>query len=125
MKGGATKVTVRAEVPRNWLREAISDGDGLADMAYIVIGALSVAAIATLAFICFMSAFDYNHCLSTPQTVVAKGEASVTSIVPCRYDPLPTGQSAGLIFGAYAALIGGLAAYMVATRRGSGRKPPP
>ncbi len=103
-----------------WLREAISDNDGRADMAYLVIGGLSVAAMLTLAFICFMSAFDYSHCIGTPQTVVAKGDSNVTSIVPCRFDPQPIGLAAGLIFGAFATLIGALSAYMMATRRREG-----
>jgi hypothetical protein len=102
-----------------WLREAISDREGLADMAYIVIGALAVAAITALTFIFGMAAWDYAHC--TPITTVAKGDQSVTSVIPCRFDPLPIGQAAGLIFGAFGALIGALAGYMAATKRKDGQ----
>lgn len=98
-----------------WIREAISDREGLADMAYISIGALTVSAICALIFIFAMSAIDYATC--QPVTTVAKGDQSVTSVIPCRYDPLPLGQAAGLIFGAFGALIGALAGYMAATRR--------
>ena len=99
----------------NWLRQAISDEQGLADMAYIAIGALTLSAIAALAFICTMSAISYHAC--KPVTTVATGAQAVTSVVPCNFDPLPVGQAAGLIFGAFGALIGALAGYMAATRK--------
>lgn len=103
-----------------WLREAISDREGLADMAYIAIGLLALGALAALAFVASMSAIDYYHCINTPITTISKGDQSTTSVIPCRYDPLPFGQAAGLIFTAFAALIGSLSAYMVATRRKDG-----
>lgn len=103
----------------SWLREAISDGDDRADIAYISIGVLTVAAIVTIAFLCSVSYLDWLSC--QPVTVNSQGETSVQSIVPCRYDPLPLGQSVGLVFAAYAALIGALSGYMVATRRASSK----
>jgi hypothetical protein len=105
-----------------WLREAVSDDAGLADMAYISIGALTVTAIVALVFIFSMSVIDYATC--KPITTVSKGDQSVTSVIPCRYDPLPLGQAAGLIFAAFAGLIGSLAGYMAATRRGGRRVDP-
>lgn len=108
---------------KNWLREAVSDSDGLADMAYISIGALTVAAIAALVFIFAMSALSYSKCMPTT-TVQAKDDGEATKsvhVVPCSFDPLPVGQASGLIFGAFGALIGALAGYMAATRR-SGRR---
>lgn len=99
----------------NWLREAISDKDGQADMAYVSIFGLMVAAVTSLAFICVMAVVDYQVC--QPITTVAKGETDVASVIPCRFDPLPIGQAAGLIFVAFGGLIGSLAGYMVATRR--------
>ena len=98
-----------------WLREAISDEQGLADIAYIAIGALTVAAILSLVFIFTMSAISYRKC--QPITTIAKGDQNTTSVIPCNFDPLPVGQSAGLIFGAFGALIGSLAGYMAATRK--------
>lgn len=98
-----------------WLREAVSDEAGLADMAYIAIGALTVAAICALVFIFGMSAVSYYHC--QPVMTVAKGDGGAIQVVPCTFDPLPIGQAAGLIFGAFGALIGALAGYMAATRR--------
>jgi hypothetical protein len=97
----------------NWLRQAISDEQGSVDMAYLSIGALTVTAIFSLMFIFWMSAIDYYHCAPT----VTVGAQDSRHIVPCRFDPLPVGQASGLIFGAFAALIGSLAGYMAATRR--------
>lgn len=106
-----------------WLREAISDDAGLADMAYLVIGALAVSAICALAFIFAMSAIDYRSCMpattvQTANTATTKKDERSVHVTPCRFDPLPVGQSAGLIFGAFATLIGALSAYMMSTRRG-------
>ncbi len=112
----------------DWLREAISDAEGLADMAYIVIGALAVSAIFALVFIFSMSAIDYRNCQPTitistatngteGMDVSAASASDSRHIAPCRFDPLPVGQAAGLIFGAFGALIGALAGYMAATRR--------
>ena len=99
----------------SFFRQAVSDSEGVPDIAYLVIAALAVTAIAALAFIFSMAFVDYLSC--QPVTTIAKGEQSVTSIVPCRFDPLPIGQAAGLIFAAFAGLIGSLAGYMAATRR--------
>ena len=101
-----------------WPREAISDENGRADMAYVAIGVLTVTAIAALIFIMVMSVVDYYSC--QPQTTLVKGDSNVTAVVPCRFDPLPLGQAAGLIFAAFAGLIGSLAGYMAATRRRAG-----
>ena len=97
------------------IREAISDEHGVADIAYITIGALAVTAIFSLIFIFGMALVDYMSC--TPITTISKGGQDTTSVIPCRFDPLPLGQAAGLIFGAFGALIGALAGYMAATRR--------
>lgn len=99
-----------------WLREAISDEDGRADIAYISIGALTASAITSLTFIFVMSAVSYHNCRTITQIAQKAGDV-VTSIAPCTFDPLPVGQAAGLIFGAFGALIGALAGYMAATRR--------
>lgn len=99
----------------SWIREAISDHEGQPDIAYVVIGMLAVAAIVSLFFIMAMSVYDYSTCM--PQTTLTKGPEGLTSVVPCRFDPLPIGQAAGLIFGAFGVLITGLAGYMAATRR--------
>ena len=85
---------------------------GLADMAYIAIGALTVSAIAALAYILVMATVSYTRCTH----IVDVGEGTRAAIA-CTFDPLPVGQAAGLIFGAFAALIGALAGYMAATRR--------
>lgn len=98
-----------------WVREAISDEAGQADMAYVAIGILTCAAVGALTFIFALSAISYYNC--KPITTVSKGDQSVTSVIPCNFDPLPVGQSAGLIFGAFGALIGALAGYMAATRK--------
>jgi hypothetical protein len=103
-----------------WLREAISDRDGLADMAYISIGALTVAAIAALVFIFAMSIIAWNACepvANVTTDVQQQAAARTVEIKRCGFDPLPVGQAVGLIFGAFGALIGALAGYMAATRR--------
>jgi hypothetical protein len=103
----------------NWFRQAISNDSGAVDMAFLAIGLLSIAAVGSLVFIFAMSAISYHSC--KPVTTVATGVQAVTSVVPCNFDPLPVGQAAGLVFGAFATLIGALAGYMAATRpRGAG-----
>jgi len=91
-----------------WLREAISDEAGQADIAYIAIFALTCGALGSLFFISAMSAVAYFRCVPLVKPDV---------VVNCAFDPLPMGQAAGLIFGAFGALIGSLAGYMVATRK--------
>lgn len=90
-----------------WVRESISDENGQADIAYVAIAALTTGALGSLAFISFMAAVAYFQC-----TPLVKPDV----VVNCTFDPLPMGQAAGLIFGAFGALIGALAGYMVATR---------
>lgn len=102
-----------------WLREAISDEQGLADMAYIAIGVLTTAACFALTFVCAMATVSYLRC--QPVTTIGTGAQGVTSVVPCTFDPLPIGQAAGLIFGAFAGLIASLAGYMAATRKPASR----
>ncbi len=97
------------------IRQALTDEAGQGDIAYVAIAGLTLAAIGALSFIFLMSAISYINC--KPITTISKGDQSVTSVIPCNFDPLPVGQSAGLIFGAFAALIGALAGYMVSTRK--------
>ena len=92
----------------HWLREAVSDETGQADIAYIAIFALTCGALGSLFFISAMSAVAYFRCVPLVKPDV---------VVNCAFDPLPMGQAAGLIFGAFGALIGSLAGYMVATRK--------
>lgn len=91
-----------------WLREAISDENGQADIAYASIAALTGAAIGALTFICTMATIAYFRCVPLIKPDV---------VVNCYFDPLPMGQAVGLIFGAFGALIGALAGYMAATRK--------
>jgi len=81
-------------------------------MAYIAIGSLTVAAISALTYIILMATVSYTRC-----THIVDVGGSIRAAIPCVFDPLPVGQAAGLIFGAFAALIGALAGYMAATRR--------
>lgn len=99
-----------------WLREAISDEQGLADMAYVAIGVLTTAACFALTFVCVMSAISYHQC-GPVTTVVNSSGHQVTTQTACTFDPLPVGQASALIFGAFATLIGALAGYMAATRK--------
>jgi len=96
----------------NWFKQAISDENGQADMAYLVVGALAAAALGAITFVMGMSLISYIRCTK----IVDVGQGTRASIA-CIFDPLPVGQAAGLIFGAFAALIGAFAGYMAATRR--------
>src|SRR4051812_47016452 len=84
-------------------KQALTDENGQGDIAYLAIAGLTIAAIGALGFIFMMSAISYARCVPTR--------------IACDFDPLPVGQSAGLIFGAFGALIGALAGYMAATRK--------
>lgn len=97
-----------------WPRESISDEAGIADIAYVAIAALTAGALGALAFVCLMAGIAYFQC-----TPLVKPDV----VVNCTFDPLPLGQAAGLIFGAFGALIGALAGYMVATRSPRTRPP--
>ena len=92
----------------SWLREAVSDETGQADISYVAIGALTGAAIGSLVFVCVMAAIAYFRCIPLVKSDV---------VVNCSFDPLPSGQAAGLIFAAFATLIGALSGYMLATRK--------
>lgn len=95
--------------------QSLTDESGQGDIAYLSIAALTAAALGALTFIFVMATISYHNC--QPITTISKGDQSVTSVIPCNFDPLPLGQAAGLIFGAFAALIGSLAGYMAATRK--------
>jgi hypothetical protein len=116
-KGSHDMTTAKQIVDRRrgWFREALSDERGQADIAYASVGVLTIAAICSIAYLFAMGAIDYWNC--APTTTLTKGGEDLTSVVPCRFDPLPMGQAVGLIFAAYASLIASLAGYMAATRR--------
>lgn len=97
------------------LSQAMRDENGQGDIAYISVAWVTMAAIGSAVFVCVMSVIDYWTC--APVTTITQGGEKLTSVVPCRFDPLPLGQALGLIFAAYAALLGALAGYMAATRR--------
>jgi hypothetical protein len=100
----------------SWLSEAMTDETGQGDIAYGAIGALTGAAIGALIFIAVMSAISYFRCIPLVKPDV---------VVNCTFDPLPMGQAAGLVFAAFATLIGSLAGYMVATRKQRPPQAPP
>ena len=109
------RVVVVQPAHSTWLREAISDDKGLADITYIAVGVLMVAALAAVAFIGTMQTIDYIRCNQT--TTVTTADTHVTSVVTCRFDPLPFGQACGLIFAAFASLITSLGIYLAANKR--------
>jgi uncharacterized membrane protein len=100
------------KVRSTWLREAISDVDGMADAAYIVVLWVAIGVLCSIAFICIMSAISYFRCY----TIADVGQG-IRAQVPCVYDPWPTGSAIGAVCTAFAALLGALAGYMAATRR--------
>jgi hypothetical protein len=95
-----------------WLREAISDSDGLADMAYISIAGLVGIMVGSVVFLCAMSAVSYARCTE----VVDVGQG-VRSAIPCKYDPNPLGIAIAACLAAFGSPIGALALYMGQTRR--------
>jgi len=99
----------------NWARQAVSDERGQVDVAYVSIMLLVIMACLSVTFILVMSVVSYVQC--APITTITQGGDKMTSVVPCNYDPLPTGQAVGLIFGAFATIIGALGVYMGLTRR--------
>ena len=102
----------------NWARQAVSDEMGQVDIAYVSIMVLVVMACMSVMFILVMSVVSYVRCAPiTTLTTAVEGAGALTSVVPCNYDPLPTGQAVGLIFGAFATLIIALGGYMGLTRR--------
>lgn len=96
----------------SWLREAISDSDGLADMAYLAIAGLIAVMVGSIVFLCAMSAISYSRCTQ----IVDVGQG-VRSAVPCTYDPNPLGIAIAACLGAFGSPIGALALYMGQTRR--------
>ncbi len=96
----------------SWLREAISDSDGVADMAYLAIGWLVAIMIGSIVFLCAMSAVSYARCTQ----IVDVGQG-VRSAIPCPYDPNPLGIAIAACLGAFGSPIGALALYMGQTRR--------
>ena len=86
-------------------------------MAYIAVGWLVATLVASITFLCVMSAISYARCLHI--TDVGQG---VRAAISCVYDPNPLGLSIAAILGAFGAPIAGLAAYMAATRRSAANK---
>jgi hypothetical protein len=83
----------------SWWREAVSDENGLGDIAYGGVASIIVAFVFVTTFECVMVAIAY-----------IRG-------VP--FDPLPLAQAFALIVGAvFSTGLAGLTAYMLATRKG-------
>jgi hypothetical protein len=91
-----------------WLREAISDQDGVADVAYISVFVVAGAVLGAIIFVCLLTAIAYIRCTEV---------LAINPPVLCRFDPAPLGTAIGLICGGFATAIGALAGYMAATRR--------
>lgn len=106
----------------SWLREAISDENHLADMAYVAIGALVLSLVSAVAFLCIMSAVAYARCEKIVD--VGKPPDLVRAAIPCDYDPNPLGLSIAACIAAFGSPIGALAGYMVATRRRESKPEP-
>ncbi len=96
----------------SWLREAISDEKGSADMAYVSIGGLILVMVGSIVFLCTMSAVSYGRC-----TQVVEVSKEQRAAIPCSYDPNPLGLAIAACLGAFGSPIGALALYMGQTRR--------
>jgi len=97
----------------NWLREGISDENGMADAAYISIMALTLTLVATVAFLCTMSVVSYARCVHVIDT------SGILAATPCVFDPQPLALGIAAAIGAFGSPIAALAGYMMATRRRS------
>lgn len=100
----------------NWIREAVTDENGVTDVAYVsIIWILAVALGAVTAIVC-VAVVSYFRCYA-----VADVGGGIRAQVPCTFDPQPVGIAVGAVFGGFATALGALAGYMAATRR---REPP-
>lgn len=92
------------------LRQAITDENGVVDVAYLALFWVMVSVLGSIAFLCVMSTFSFVRCHQVAAT-------ATTPAVLCLFDPQPLGLAIGAICGGFATALGGLAAYMAATRR--------
>lgn len=104
-----------------WLREAISDDHGIADMAYVSIGGLVLAMVGSVVFLCTMSAVSYARCEQIVD--VGKPPDLTRAAIPCNYDPNPLGLAIAACLAAFGSPIGALALYMGQTRRATTSEP--
>lgn len=96
----------------NWLRESISDENGVGDAAFVSIVTIAWTLCATVIFICTMSAVSYSRCVQIDAT---KEHGVLTA--PCVFEPQPLALGIAAAIAAFAGPIGALAGYMAATRR--------
>ena len=97
---------------------ALQDSDGSADIAYISIAGLVLVLVATVLFLCAMSAISYARC----EQIVDVGQG-IRAAIPCPYDPNPLGLAIAACLGAFGSPIGALALYMAQTRRQPASRP--
>lgn len=95
----------------NWIRESITDDRGIADVAYVSLFGVMIAVLGSILFMCLVSGIAYGRCVEV---------LDVNPQVLCRFDPQPLGIAVGAVCGGFATALGGLAAYMAATRRPRG-----
>jgi hypothetical protein len=82
----------------SWLREAVSDDNGLGDIAYAGVGSIIVMFVGVSVYLCAMVTVGYIRDES--------------------FDPLPIAQAFSLITGAvFSTGLAGLTAYMMATKK--------
>jgi hypothetical protein len=105
---------------RNWLREASSDENGVADAAFVSILGIAATLTGTVLFLCIMSAVSYARCIQ-----IDGSRPSGVLTAPCVFDPQPLALGIAAAIGAFAAPIGALAGYMAATKRPPRPAPPP
>lgn len=80
-------------------REAIVDQDGAVDVSYLALFWVMVSVLGAITFICAMSAWAFLRCHAN-----------------CVFDAQGIGIAVAAICGGFATAIGGLAAYMAATK---------
>lgn len=81
-------------------RQAITDTDGLVDVAYLALFWVMVVVLGAIFFVCAMSLAAFIRCKEN-----------------CAFDPQPVGIAIGAICSGFATALGALGLYMAATRR--------
>ena len=81
----------------NFFRGSCTDENGHWDVAYVSLFGVGTAVICAIPFMCLMALASWLRC-------------------SCTFDPQPLGVAIGATCGGFATAVGGLAAYMAATR---------
>lgn len=102
------------------LKGALTDEDGLWDIAYVSLGVVTALLVFAALNMVALVWVDWATC--KPQVILPTKESPniAVTIISCKPDVLALGQAFGLAAGAFSTALLALAAYMAATRKTSG-----